>query len=137
MSGYGSDARRASFAGDGERFRLIEVPFSPLVNRWSGEDDMDELFIAPRDYGSRQAYVRSYTFTRAEPDAKAAEKVKQSLRRLRAAAWAVVACKYRLPLRARILKERMIIRSSQYLTTGVHYLRPSCVPMPKCLMAGA
>jgi hypothetical protein len=55
---------------------------------------------------------------------------------LKVAAWAVVACKYRLPLRARIMKEKMIIKTSQYLSSGVNYLRPSCMQMPKCLMAG-
>ncbi|KAG0578819.1 hypothetical protein KC19_4G051500 [Ceratodon purpureus] len=141
MCSYGNSAgKRSALATEGDRmegFRMIEMPFSPLLNTWSDTDDMDELFISPRDYGSRQAYLRSYTFTRAEPNAKAPEKVKKSLLRLKAAAWAVVACKYRLPLRARILKERMIIKSSQYLSNGVQYLRPSCVQMPKCLMAGA
>jgi len=134
-----SAGRRSSFSCDGDRiegFRLIEIPFSPLLNTWSDTDDMDELFVSPRDYGSRQAYLRSYTFTRAEPNAKAPEQVKKSLLRLKAAAWAVVATS-RLPLRARILKEKMIIKSSQYLNNAVHYLRPSCVQMPKCLMASA
>ncbi|XP_024374255.1 uncharacterized protein [Physcomitrium patens] len=119
-----------------EGLRLIELPYSPLIrNDHSDTDDFDDLFISPRDYGSRQAYLRSYTFTRAEP--KAPEKIKKSLLRLKAAAWAAVACKYRLPLRARLLKERMLIKTSEYLSNGVHYLRPSCVQMPKCLMAGA
>ena len=139
MSSYGNSAgNNAPYELDVGGFRLIEIPFSPMLNTWSDADDMDELFISPRDYGSRQAYLRSYTFTRAEAnETSAPEKVKKSLLRLKAAAWTVVACQYRLPLRARILKEKMVIKSSQYLYDGVQYLRPSCMQMPKCLMAGA
>lgn len=128
-------SRRTSDADRAEGINLI--PFSPLGKHYSDTDDFDELYIAPRDYGRRQAYLRTYTFTRASPKTPMApEKVKKSLTRLKAAAWAVVACKYRLPLRVRVIKEKMLIKSSQYLTNGVHYLRPSCMQMPKCVMAG-
>jgi hypothetical protein len=130
-------SRRTSDADRAEGVRLIEIPFSPLGKHYSDSDDFDEFYIAPRDYWRRQAYLRTYTFTRASPKPpKAPEKVKKSLTRLKAAAWAVVACKYRLPLRARIMKENMVIKTSQYLSNGVHYLRPSCMQMPKCLIAG-
>lgn len=116
--------------------RFIEIPFSPLRKQYSDTDDFDELYIAPRDYRRRQAYLRTYTFTRASPKPpRAPEKVKKSLTRLKAAAWAVAACKYRLPLRARIMKENVVIKSSHYISTGVRYLRPSCMQMPKCLTA--
>ncbi|KAG0589914.1 hypothetical protein M758_1G054400 [Ceratodon purpureus] len=131
--------RRTSDADRAEGVRLIEIPFSPLGKPCSDTDDLDELYIAPRDYRRRQAYLRTYTFTRAspKPPKPAPEKVKKSLTRLKAAAWAVVAVKYRLPRRARIMKENMAIKTSQYLSNGVRYLRPSCMQMPKCLIAGA
>lgn len=148
MSSYGiSPGRRSPFesisnvisrcTSDADRVEGINlIPFSPLGKHYSDTDDFDEYYIAPRDYGRRQAYLRTYTFTRASPKVPMApEKVKKSLTRLKAAAWAVVACKYRLPLRARIVKEKMMIKTSQYLSNGVHYLRPSCMQMPKCLMA--
>ena len=127
--------RRTSDADRAEGLRLIEIPFSPLGKHYSDSDDFDELYIAPRDYRRRQAYLRTYTFTRASPiPPNAPEKVKKSLTRLKAAAWAVVACKYRLPLRVQIMKENMVSKTSQYLSSGVHYLRPSCMQMPKCLI---
>lgn len=133
-------SKRSSFTSDADRmegsFRFIEIPFSPLHNK-AHSDVEDDLFISPRDYGSRQAYLRSYTFTRADAQAAAEPapyKVKKSLLRLKAAAWAVVACQYRLPLRARVFKETLVMRTSQYLSNGVHYLRPSRM---QCVMAGA
>lgn len=133
---FGNTSRRRSDVDKVEGFRLIDIPFSPFRNEYSGTEDFDDFTISPRDYGSRQEYLRSYTFTRpSTTEPKTPEKVKKSLLRLKAAAWAVVACNYRLPLRARIFKEKMVIRTSHYLSNGVQYLRPSCVQMPKCLMA--
>jgi hypothetical protein len=149
MNSYGiSPGRRSPFRNisnaisrhtlDVDRAEGINlIPSSPLGKHYSDTEDFDELYIAPRDYGRRQAYLRTYTFTRASPKGlMPPEKVKKSLTRLKVSAWAVVACKYRLPLRARIMKEKMIIKTSQYLSSGVNYLRPSCMQMPKCLMAG-
>jgi hypothetical protein len=130
-----------------EGFRLIEIPFSPLracneqdliwdihenpaATEYQQQQDFEFCTIAPRDYESRQEYLRSYTFSKERK--LAPEKIKKSLLRLKAAAWAVVACNYRLPLRARMLKETIAIRTSQYLRSGVHFLRPSCMEMPKC-----
>lgn len=138
-----------SFTEAMEGFRFIEIPLSPLLHNTPEEDMYDDLFISPRDIGSRQAFLRSYTFTRAdhpplehedaaaEANKRTSEQRKTSLLRLKAAAWAVVACnvKYRLPLRARVLKDKMLIKTSQYLTHSVSSLRSPT--MPRCLMAGA
>lgn len=140
-------SQRSSFTEGMEGFRLLEIPFSPLPGHnttASNAQDAryDDLFISPRDYGSRQAYLRSYTFTRASADqeqeeqaaaaAPEARKISPSLLRLKAAAWAVMACTNRLPRGARVFKEKMAIKTSHCLGTSVRYLR-----MPQCLMAGA
>lgn len=150
---FGSSKRGSSrsFTEAMEGFRFVEIPLSPLLHNTPEEDIYDDQFISPRDIGSRQAFLRSYTFTRADhpplehEEAAAAGEAKRStsgqrntsLLRLKAAAWAVVACnvKYRLPLRARVLKDKMVIKTSQYLTHSVSSLRSPT--MPRCLMAGA
>jgi hypothetical protein len=136
-----SSKRRPSDVDKSESFRLIEVRFSPLCNEdWDLEsleyESYEEFAViaGPRDYGSRQEYLRSYKFSR--PDRSApAEKMKDSLLRLKAAVWAIVACNYQLPLGARMFKEKIAIRTSQFLSDGAQFLRPSCMQMPKCLIA--
>jgi hypothetical protein len=139
MSPFKGYSKRRSEVDKNESFKLIEIPFSPLRKNeedWVEEHDYVHGFQfanCARDYGSRQAYLRSYTFSRESNQAP--EGMKKSLLRLKAAAWAVVACNYKLPLRARLLKEKIAIRTSQYLNNGMQFLRPSCMQMPKCLMA--
>ncbi|XP_024370079.1 uncharacterized protein [Physcomitrium patens] len=135
-SSFGNVSRRTSDADRTDGFRLIEIPFSPLAKCYFSDD---EFYIAPRDYGSRQAYLRSYAFTRADsPKASKAspEKMKKPLSRFKAAAWAVVACKHPpFSLRVKVIKEKMMVEISRCFSNGVHCLRPSCLRMPHCVMA--
>lgn len=103
--------------GDGHFFKLIEIPFSPFQNEF-GDDDDDE-FDNPAarrsyngNYGSRQEYLRSYTFSRKQT---MQERVKSRLGRLKAAAWAVVACNCNLiPRRIRRMKEKLALKSLRH-----------------------
>jgi hypothetical protein len=89
-------SRRRSDVDTGDFFKVIEIPFSPFQNDFGAGDDEDFNFAVssrgdPR--GSRQEFLRSYTFSRATKQT-VYEKMKSNLLRLRATAWAVVACNY-------------------------------------------
>lgn len=103
-SNVGNMSRRRSDVDTGDFFKVIEIPFSPFQNDYGVGDDEDFNFavstrVSSRGgghgdpLGSRQEFLRSYTFSRATKQT-VYEKMKSNLLRLRAAAWAVVACNY-------------------------------------------
>lgn len=133
-SNMGSRRRSDADAGDYHLFKLIEFPVSPFQSDLGdgdgdGEDEDDEddedLDYAGAgagarrrscNYGSsRQEYLRSYTFSRHAAKPTLQERVKSRLGRLKAAAWAAVACNpYNLPRRVRRIKDKLALRSARH-----------------------
>lgn len=101
-----------------EHHRLIEVPSY-------GWDD-GEFYLCPgyESYRNRQLYLHSYKFTREET---LSEKLRTSLSKFKAAAWAAMVCNYR-PVVVRKIKKKLH-STRHYLKSGA----PLPLPLPKCL----
>eukprot|EP00246_Nothoceros_aenigmaticus_P014566 TRINITY_DN5632_c0_g1_i1.p4 TRINITY_DN5632_c0_g1~~TRINITY_DN5632_c0_g1_i1.p4 ORF type:complete len:155 (+),score=22.64 TRINITY_DN5632_c0_g1_i1:435-899(+) len=105
----------------------IEVPTSPLRQEYTEHDFYSsQPFRGLEGYNRRQRYLRSYTFSRKK---STAQKVQDSLRKLRSTAWAVVACNYK-PAVARKIKEQFQHHTSKIISSG----RSVKLHMPKLRM---
>lgn len=98
---------------------------SLLDSSFNEEESMD-FFIAPgwERYKNRQFYLHSYTFTR---EKTLGERMKASLSKFKAAAWAVMACNYRRVVPKKI--KGLLSSTTRCLRSGVQ-LKMS---LPQCL----
>lgn len=121
-----SGGRRSDVdTGDHNFFKLIEIPFSPFQNDF-GDDDGDDFefefagsAVGRRrscNYGSsRQEYLRSYTFSRTVAKQTLQERMKNRFGRLKAAAWAALACNpHNLPRRVCRIKDKLTLKSAHH-----------------------
>lgn len=138
-----------SYAAATATSRRSDVDRSDVIFRLEdelGKDDADDEFDnssfaaasrpAPHHHhkngnnvnsSSRQEFLRSYTFSRKQP---VHEKVKSGLLRMRAAAWTVVACNFRLSPRARRIRDKLAFRPSRLVCCGAHRQRRSSIRPP-------
>lgn len=134
-SKVGNISRRRSDLNSSDLIKLIEIPFSPFQNDYGEGDDEDfDFAVVHRNYSTRQEYLRSFTFCKKQT---MPEKMKKSLRRLTAAAWAVIACNHGPSYQAKRLKEKMTFKASR-LFNGSRCVRlPSRPSMPSCFRVAA
>lgn len=113
--------RKAEAQDPGDLSHHGDVPSSPLRYEFS-EKDFDSTQQL-EGYSRRQRYLRSYTFSRKKSPS---QKVQDSLRKLKNAAWAVVACNYK-PAVAKRITDQLHQQSSKIFASG----RTSKFQMPR------
>lgn len=129
-----------------ESDKLVERDFTPFYsdsyyddNPYGAEEEY--YYHRPRTadnyYGIRQAYLRSYTFTREEP----AKPKKDAVKRFKAIVWAVLCLNFKISkakmLRAKLgsRSSRFIHGSSRFIHDSTDYISSSCrkIAVPNCV----